>query len=63
MEVHVGDKLPAPACAYRCKTNGVKRLLLTPKTLETMFVVEIEVLDVYVVHFGTCFWWNLAQGH
>ena len=26
-----------------------------------MFVVEIEVLDVYVVHFGTCLLWNLAQ--
>ena len=40
---------------------GVKRLFLTPKALETMFVIEIEVLDVHVVHFGTCFWWNLAQ--
>ena len=41
---------------------GGKRLFLTPKTLEIMLMIEIEVLDVYVVHFGTCLWWNRAQG-
>ena len=61
VEVHVGEMLPAPACAYQCKTNGGKTLVPNAKTLKNMFVIEIEVLDVYVVHFGPCLWWNLAQ--
>ena len=33
VEVHVGDKLPAPACAYQCKTNRGKTLVLNAKDI------------------------------
>ena len=62
MEVHVGDKLPAPACAYQCKTNGGETLVLNPKDIGKYVCVR----DRGARRVCGAFWhsfvvWNLAQ--